>query len=378
MKSFIIPLLLLLFVFSCSKDEKPNPIPENINIKGKLLAPNNQDPIVDAKVVAFQNNITQYETTTDPEGVFVLNIPKGEYDISLSKGLFSTQKQITVEVETTLENYKIEILPNIGVITGSYDNIESVLYGIGLVNPITGLPLFDIIDGITTNRTTTNKHYRGKNNGMANRNPILNPNVSFSYTDLMSNPALLASYDILFINCSSHSNNLLYEQNLMDYVNNGGFLYVTDWSSSLLNTITNNDSDYLSFYTPRRSGQSLTTTATILDGNLSAWLLLNFGISINDTLEINAFLPGWQVVDSYDASTTISWLNGTVDYRDDTNTTVTENKGLAFTFLLGQGAIFYSSFHTENEAFDFTTTDRVMEYLVFEMTDIEWSKKINL
>ena len=77
------------------------------------------------------------------------------------------------------------------------------------------------------------------------------------------------------------------------------------------------------------------------------------------------------MVDSYDASTTISWLNGTVDYRDDTNTTVTENKGLAFTFLLGQGAIFYSSFHTENEAFDFTTTDRVMEYLVFEMTDIE-------
>ena len=76
MKSFIIPLLLLLFVFSCSKDEKPNPIPENINIKGKLLAPNNQDPIVDAKVVAFQNNITQYETTTDPEGVFVLNISK--------------------------------------------------------------------------------------------------------------------------------------------------------------------------------------------------------------------------------------------------------------------------------------------------------------
>ena len=93
--------------------------------------------------------------------------------------MFSTQKQITVEVETTLENYKIEILPNIGVITGSYDNIESVLYGIGLVNPITGLPLFDIIDGITTNRTTTNKHYRGKNNGMANRNPILNPKCKF-------------------------------------------------------------------------------------------------------------------------------------------------------------------------------------------------------
>ena len=375
MKSIILSALLLLFVFSCSDDDKTDPIPESINISGKLLAPNNQDPIVNAKVTASQNNVVKYETTTNPEGLFTLSVPKGEYTISLTKGLFSTEKQIVVEEELTLENYKIETLPNIGVITGSYDNIESVLYGIGLVNPITGDPLFDIIDGISTNRNASNnnfEHLHGtKTNKIANKNPILNPNVTFSYTDLMSDPALLASYDILFINCSSHSENPIYEQNLMDYVNNGGFLYVTDWSSSLLNTITNNDTNYLSFYTPRRSGQSLTTTATILDGNLSAWLLLNFGISVNDTVEIDEFLSSWQVVDSYDPTTTISWLSGSVDYRDDTSTIITENKDLAFTFLLGQGGIFYSSFHTENNEFDFTTTDRIMEYLVFEMTDIE-------
>lgn len=375
MKSIILSALLLLFVFSCSDDDKTDPIPESINISGKLLAPNNQDPIVNAKVTASQNNVVKYETTTNPEGLFTLSVPKGEYTISLTKGLFSTEKQIVVEEELTLENYKIETLPNIGVITGSYDNIESVLYGIGLVNPITGDPLFDIIDGISTNRNASNnnfEHLHGtKTNKIANKNPILNPNVTFSYTDLMSDPALLASYDILFINCSSHSENPIYEQNLMDYVNNGGFLYVTDWSSSLLNTITNNDTNYLSFYTPRRSGQSLTTTATILDGNLSAWLLLNFGISVNDTVEIDEFLSSWQVVDSYDPTTTISWLSGSVDYRDDTSTIITENKDLAFTFLLGQGGIFYSSFHTENDEFDFTTTDRIMEYLVFEMTDIE-------
>ena len=375
MRSIILSALLLLFVFSCSKDEKPSPTPESISVSGKLLAPNNVDPIVNAKVSATQNNIISYETTTDAQGNFHLSLERGDYDLKLAKGLFTTQKQITVEQEATLESYKIETLPSIGVITGSYDNIESVLYGIGLVNPITGEPLFDIIDGITTNKNTVNSHsenlHGANKSGNQMKNPLLDPNVSFSYTDLMSDPVLLASYDILFINCSNHSDNPTYEQNLMDYVNNGGFLYVTDWSSSLLNTVTNNDTDYLSFYTPRRSGQSLTTTATILDANLSAWLLLNFGISVNSTVVIDEFLPSWQVVDSYDPATTISWLSGAVDYRDDTSTIVTENKDLAFTFLLGQGAIFYSSFHTENDEFDFTTTDRVMEYLVFEMTDIE-------
>lgn len=376
MKPIILSAFILLFLFSCSKDEAPDAIPESINISGKLLAPNNQDPIVNARVSAMQNNILKAETTTDAQGNFTIALEKGEYTLNLAKGLFTTQKQIVVEQETTLDNYKIDTLPNIGVITGSFDNIESVLYGIGLVNPITNEPLFDIIDGITTNKNShisNQEHLHGlnKSSDLESRNPILDPNVSFSYTDLMSDPTLLASYDILFINCSSHSDNPTYEQNLMDYVNNGGFLYVTDWSSSLLNTVTNNDTDYLSFYTPRRSGQSLSTTATILDGNLSAWLLLNFGISINDTVFIDEFLGSWQVVDSYDPTTTISWLNGVVDYRDNNNVTVTENKDLAFTFLLGQGAVFYSSFHTENDEFDFTTTDRIMEYLVFEMTAIE-------
>ena len=375
MRSIILSAFLLLFVFSCAEDEKPNPNPENTTISGKLLAPNTIDPIVNAKVIALYNNIVAFETTTDAQGNFQLSLKKGDYNLKLSKGLFTTEKQITVEEDITLESYKIETLPNIGVITGSYDNIESVLYGIGLINPITAEPLFDIIDGISTNKNMALDnlaHRNGTNNSNSQiKNPILNPNVGFSYTDLMSDPTLLASYDVLFINCSDHSENPIYEQNLMDYVNNGGFLYVTDWSSSLLNTITNNDTNYLSFYTPRRSGQSLTTTATILDGNLSDWLSLNFGISINNVVEIDEFLYAWQVVESYDPATTISWINGEVDYNDATSTTITENKDLAFTFLLGQGAIFYSSFHTENQEFDFTTTDRIMEYLVFEMTDID-------
>ncbi|MFT5847033.1 hypothetical protein [Psychroserpens sp.] len=99
---------------------------------------------------------------------------------------------------------------------------------------------------------------------------------------------------------------------------------------------------------------------------------MNFGISINNTVEIDDFLASWQVIDSYDSNTTISWLNGPVTYWDDTNTEISGNKDLAFTFLHGDGAVFYSSFHSENnEIEDFSDVDRIMQFLVFEILDID-------
>jgi hypothetical protein len=138
----------------------------------------------------------------------------------------------------------------------------------------------------------------------------------------------------------------------------------------VLTTITNDNADFVSFLVPERSGNSLETTATILDIDLSAWLL-TFGIGNNDTIYIDEFLPTWQVIDSYDAETTMSWLNGPVTYINDNNNMVTENKDLAVSFKLGYGSVLYSSFHTENTDPDFTTTDRVMEFMVFEITDQE-------
>jgi len=378
MKTSLLSLLVILLFFSCSKEENPTTIaPENIEITGKLFAPNNLDPIVNAKVSALNNDTVAFETKTDPQGNFTLSLPKGLYDVKLAKGLFKTETSVSVETSKSLDTLTLDDLPNIGVITGAFDNIESVLYSIGLVDPQTGLPLFDIIDGLNTGRyvntiTQEKKHIHGQSNVNATRtNTFLEPNVDFSFSDLLSDPTLLASYDILFINCSPHNQNDAYSQNLRDYVSNGGYLYVTDWSSDLLNVVNNNDTEYLSFYTPRKSGQSLSTVATILDTSLNDWLLLNFGISVADTVEIDEFIGGWQVVESFDPATTTSWLNGPVEYRDADNNTIAENKDLAFTFPIGDGGVFYSSFHTENHALDFSTTDRIMEYLVFEMTDTE-------
>jgi len=375
MKPFLICCLSFLFLFSCSDNEEIQAESHAFTISGTLLAPNNQDPISNAKVEAYLGTTLKGNTLTNNTGEFNIALPAGAYRLKLSKGLFSTQQEINVSSETTLAHFTLDSLPKIGVVTGYYDNIENVLVDIGLVNPLTGAPLLDIIDGVNTSRLPYNHSSKHGNHGEENhkkssQNPQLTPNVSFDFGDLINDPALLETYDIIFLNCGLIDGFSDLDSNLLNYVSNGGFLYATDWASLYLTSITNSGADYLSFLTPERSGISLSTNATILNGNLNAWLFLNFGITIDDTIEINEFLNLWQVVDSYDPNTCISWLSGPVTYSTDSGSE-TAIKDLAFTFQVGSGAVFYSSFHTENTDQGFSDVDRIMEYLVFEMSDIE-------
>ncbi|PZD79449.1 carboxypeptidase-like regulatory domain-containing protein [Mesonia sp. K7] len=378
MKSLYLFLALIL-LFSCQSDDAVT-TPDEVgaySITGKFLAPNSQDPIHQAKAELFENDEKIAETLTDEAGVFTFSdLFTGEYDVLLSKGNFSHTTSITVtESENTTQsmgNLVVTTIPKIGVVTGHYDYIESILYGIGLVDPLTGDPLFDIIDGSYGSPKPSeasivhgNHHKPGANSS----NPNLSPNVSFDLDDLLTDPSKLAQYDILFFNCGLDTTNASANSNVYDYVNNGGILYATDWAFPYLEHIsTLSGNNYLTYYTPIKSGESLSTNATILNPNLAAWLQTNFGIGTNGVVTIDEFLGSWQVVDSHDVNNVIPWLNGSVTYYDASNTSITANKDLAFTYLVGNGGIFYSSFHTENHEEDFSTVDRIIEYMVFELS----------
>lgn len=375
MKSRFLSFLIIITFFACSKDDNTITFEEGFDVSGKFLAPNGLDAISNARVSAYVDTQLISETRTDPEGNYTINLPTGNFTLVLNKGKFKTEKEISILGDTELENYRIEILPNMAVVTGLYDNIESVLYDIGFVNPLTGEPLFDIIEGQNfMDRLVTDNEYSGRHeHSMVSRNesnPNLEPNVDFDIEDLLSDTNLLGSYDIIFLNCGLSESFIDNAPALEAFVANGGILYATDWAAGYLDAITNSGTNYLTPLVPEKSGISTTTVATILDGDLSAWLLMNFDISVDDTVEIHDFLDSWQVIDSYDQSTTISWLNGPVTYWDDTNMEISENKDLAFTFIHGEGAVFYSSFHTENNQIDdFSEVDRIMQFLVFEMSD---------
>ncbi len=377
MKSNYLLFLIVLTLCSCSNNETLVLEEVQFTLTGKFVAPNGLDPISNAKARVYLNTELKAEALTDSQGNYTLAVPQGDFTLVLNKGKFKTEKQITITSDATLETFQVETFPTIGVVTGYYDNIESVLYDIGLVNPITQTPLFDIIEGKDlSGRHANTKHQQHTAHGAglnrSQQNPLLDPNVSYHFGDLMADPALMATYDIIFLNCGLSEVLEDTSSVLADYVSNGGVLYTTDWAAGYLDAITNSGANYLTPYTPEKSGISTTTTATILNDDLSAWLLLNFNISINNTVEIHDFLNSWQVIDSHDANTTISWLNGPVTYRDDMNVDISENKDLAFTFLHGNGAVFYSSFHTENnQVDDFSDVDRIMQFLVFEMSVVE-------
>ncbi|APY07249.1 hypothetical protein BWZ20_02530 [Winogradskyella sp. J14-2] len=372
MKKSLALLFVLVFAFSCSK-EQSNDSSGDYNITGKFLTPNGLDPVAKASVKLYKDGTLIQDALTDSEGNFILNnLTKDSYELSISKGQFKTSTSANLSdlidaLTFNLDSLPINQLPSIAVVTGSYDHIEEVLYNIGLVDPITEQPLFDIIDGQDiANRNVHHGHHQS--NASAKRtNPMLAPNVDFGFGEFIESPTLLGNYDIIFLNCGLNETKTDFGNNLNDYVNNGGLLYATDWAYAYLNFITQGGADYLSFYNPEKSGTSLSTDAEILDQTLIDWLDLNFGIQVpNATVTIDEFLGGWQVVDTYNAATVIPWLYGPIEYDG-----ISENKHLAYTFLHGNGGVLYSSFHTENNTTDATTVERLMQYMVFELADIK-------
>lgn len=373
MKKTLILLFAFLLFFACSEDTSNDNNSGDYNISGKFVTPNGLDAVSKAKVKLYKDGNLVKDALTDSEGNFVLsNLPKDNYQLSISKGKFSTNRNVDLDdlidaFTFDLDSLPIDELPSIAVVTGSFDHIEEVLYNIGLVDTATGEPLFDIIDGSDVmDRHAAHGH--GHSTIVADRNnPMLNPNLDFGFGEFIENPDLLADYDIIFLNCGLNQSKTAFSNNLTDYVNNGGLLYATDYAFLYLNDITADGTQYLSFQEPYYGGDSLVTEAQIFNQDLLDWILLNFDIEIpNGTVIIDEFLYAWQAVDTYDSETVIPWLYGPVEYYG-----IVEDKYLAYTFLHGDGGVLYSSFHTENNIEDATTVERLMQYMVFELADMK-------
>lgn len=372
MKKLIVCGLFFALLFGCV-DSSEESVLEGESLTSRLFAPNGIDPIANAKVVLTKGNTVVFETTTAIDGTFtVSNITNGQHTLTITKGLFSTQRTFDGEDFEEIIDFILDNLPNIGVVTGAFDNVEAILYDIGLVDSETEEPLFDIIDGISyTDRIGSGHHGHNHTASLESSRTNydnLEPNVEFAFEDLISNPELLAQYDIIFLNCGLSTQQLEYSHNLTNYVANGGVLYATDYAYEYLFDITDDGESYLTFLEPYKSGVSLETEAEILDNVLTEWLEENYDISVDGTVHITEFLPAWQVVESSDENTVIKWFNGEVTFDTDEGQ-VTENKDLMFTFLHGEGAVFYSSFHSENYDQGFSEVDRIMEYQIFNISD---------
>ncbi len=164
-------------------------------IAGAICAPSGGVPSVGARVSVEG---TSLETTTDPDGRFYLScVPSGTHTLVASRGHFSRRIGVSVtDGQTTTLPANTCLDPTsaqIAVVHGQWDLAEAILTDLGLE--------FDVYEGIGAPAA------------------------------ILSDSALLASYDIVVLNCGMHDATVRgasVAANLRAFVEGGGSLYASD------------------------------------------------------------------------------------------------------------------------------------------------------
>lgn len=387
------------------------PAPQQISLSGRLVAPDGTTPMVNATIYLPESAVVraagvkavgidcetppvayQVATCTNGDGSFTLIVPEGLLsELVAVKGAFSANIAFdsreassdvpmdigVVEVETDTES---ENATRMAVVTGSYDSIQNVLAKTGfgeideLGHLVPGTEKFDLYDG---------GGYVGETK----------PGFSQLFTDRGDGLPRLHDYDIVFINCGVNE----YETDngadpvssavttaLRAYVEAGGRLYMTDLAYDYLEQtfpayIDFDGSDETAAATAENPNDAETGTggitvpnASVLDSSLLAFLgnvtCENNAACLNadNSLLIEGLLSSWAVMDAAHDTTTAP-VNFYVSGAVSTSNEAESVKPLTASFRLGDGKVFYSSYHTEDrDSIYFLPQERVLQFLVFE------------
>ncbi|HEY3308498.1 MAG TPA: hypothetical protein VGJ93_08585 [Desulfuromonadaceae bacterium] len=366
-------------------------------ITGTIYAPNGSDPIPGANVYVVATPIAKSslaavnvwdistassKTLTEADGTFTLqNVPAGTTTIYIIKGFFKKAfvAYVTPDKTTTILKTLTTLpattdlasgigIPKIAVVKGVWDKIEDVLAKLGLGS----------VDSTGALISGTQKF------------SIINDSLA-----LLTNTTELNKYNILIFDCGPTSTavtNSTAISNLRKFVENGGRLYVTDWSSDVVEQAFPEFMQWyggtnISPFTPESIGgarvgtSGITTEATVVDSELKKWLAnvktgnsstsSNILSSLNSdgTIHIEDFLGGWVVMEAPhtgDAGSKVTvHIKGNVSWSGGAG-----NKPLTISFPVGTngGKVLYSSYHTSETAHPyFLPQERVLQYLLFEM-----------
>ena len=318
----------------------PEPEVDTGAIAGRVCGPQGDVWLADASVYVIRPDDTRNETTTDLDGYFQLDdVGVGLQTLYIEKGSFSTSTEVEVfDGETTdlPEPACVDAgSAHVAVITGDWDNIEDILAGAG----ITDITMYDGLNG-----TAPTDH------------------------DLLGDLDLMATYDIIFINCGQYENDFWtdpkYVNNIRTYVDAGGSLYASDWAYDFVEIAFPEVIDFDGEDTVRNdaaTGESGPLSAEVTDPALATAL----GAT---QVNLNYDLPQW-VVPASATNTARVLVTGSATAFD-INTFQSynvPNAPLAVQFHFGQngGSVIYTSFHNEQQA----TADMnlILNYMVFEL-----------
>jgi len=250
-------------------DEVPG---DTASVTGRVCDPSGAGWVVGATVwaeVDYDGDGTVDDTVsteTDADGYFTLTgLPLGTHTIYIEKGSFQTSFEVVLNEGGNTELAEEECLDatdvEIAVVTGTYDSIQVILDDLGLEYTL----------------------YNG---------------TSSAYLELLTDPDLMAEYDIIFFNCGMSDSWTTKKgeigSNVKNYVEDGGSIYSSDWAYFLFEVSFPNALDYYGEDTTQGSayvGNMGELTADVLDPNIMA-------IVGGSTAELNYDLGSWVVPES--------------------------------------------------------------------------------
>ena len=142
-----------LLASACNDSElaarpEPTPAPGMGNVEGRVCGPAGDVWLVDANVYVIRPDDSVNTTATDLDGYFTLtDVNVGTQTVFIEKGSFSTSVQVEVVDGLTTELPEPACVDagsaHVAVVTGDWDNIETILAGVG----ITDVTMYDGLNG---------------------------------------------------------------------------------------------------------------------------------------------------------------------------------------------------------------------------------------
>lgn len=339
-------------------------------ITGTLCDPESAgQPLVDAEVTASWRDgdtdfVEEVSTFTDETGAFLLDSLDPDDNITVrvvddrgfafswqvrageNGGPLQDRTVMPEGINLTADQECQPLLPDDGrrylVVEGIYDRIEDALVRNGLHPDIEPFP----------------------------------QGVDDWANDLFSNQELVSGYDVIFINCGAEDHELAApgglsaaaKTGLRRYVEQGGALYVSDWSYEFVEQIFPEKIDFFgpdATFDAAQQAVGGTYNARVLDTDLADSLGL-------DEFPISFSFQAGSIISQVADGVTV-FLETDMKYRHDGRDDILPNTPITVGFDAGLGKVIFTSFHQETNPDEGTTEtlqgpeDDVLQYLIFAL-----------
>jgi hypothetical protein len=348
---------------------------------------------------------------TTHDGSFTITSPPGQYWLTIQKGQFRLEEPIVVSAgsldlppsATTLPSEYDPAngawIPKVAVAVGNYDAVEDILGKIGFGTMDSADDA--LVNGIGEKGAEIDLYQYGGTGAT-------------SVQSLVMSIDTLRKYHIVFFPCSTDVDDTLLQnetvlKNLRQYVNEGGKIYVTDWSGETGDRafppqivlggtdFTGNSNDTVGTYDPKTFTDQITTwgtsdgdnynttDATANDPDLAAWLGTQSSPDASGVVSMinpNQFnvLDNWNYITKLQ-SVQIGTDNQGMPIYDDPKAWIlgsdpnvdTVKRPLSVTYQpTGCGRVLYSTYQTSGASasdkhIGLTTQERVLLFLIMEI-----------